>query len=123
MEKNFKHKQKRREENLISIESAKAFLERVGNDEDFRKELEGKTSVEERIKFAKAQGFDFTKGEVRECMESLSDEQLDAIAAGGWKETAEVAGLFAGVGEVGAIVASEVGLTANICFFGIKNLG
>ncbi len=86
------HKQKRREENLMSIESAKAFLERVGNDEDFRKELEGKTSLEERIKFAKAQGFDFTKGEFRECMDSLSDEDLDAVAAGSWKELGE--GIF-----------------------------
>ncbi len=68
----------------MSIESAKAFLERVENDEDFRKELEGKTSVEERIKFAKAQGFDFTKDEIRELNDSLSDEQLDAVAAGGW---------------------------------------
>ncbi len=68
----------------MSIESAKAFLERVENDEDFRKELKGKTSVEERIKFAKAQGFDFTKDEFRELRDSLSDEQLDAVAWGGW---------------------------------------
>ena len=92
----------------MSIESAKAFLERVGNDEDFRKELEGKTSVEERIKFAKAQGFDFTKGEVRECMESLSDEQLDAIAAGGWKDVV-------GLAELGVIsvAVAVTGLTTR----------
>ncbi len=66
----------------MSIESAKAFLERVKNDEDFRKELEGKTSVEERIKFAKAQGFDFTKDESRKVNESLSDEQLDGVSGG-----------------------------------------
>ncbi len=68
----------------MSIESAKAFLERVKNDEDFRLELEGKTSLEERIKFAKAQGFDFTKDEISEVTDSLSDEQLDAVAGGGW---------------------------------------
>ncbi len=107
----------------MSIESAKAFFERVKNDEDFRKELEGKTSTEEREKFAKAQGFDFTKGEIRECMEILSDEDLDAVAAGGWKETAEVAGLFTGVGYVGTLVASEVATAANICILGKKNLG
>ncbi len=48
----------------MSIESAKAFLERVENDEDFRKESEEYTSVEERIKSVKAQGYDFTKEEI-----------------------------------------------------------
>ncbi len=67
----------------MSIESAKAFLERVKNDEDFKKELEGQASVEERMKFAKAQGFDFTEDEIRQVKESLSDEELDAVAAGG----------------------------------------
>ncbi len=67
----------------MSIESAKAFLERVKNDEDFRKELEGQATVEERIEFAKAQDFDFTKEEIREVHEgSLSDEELDAVAGG-----------------------------------------
>ncbi len=66
----------------MSIESAKAFLERVKNDEDFRKELEGQASVEERMKFAKAQGFDFTKDEIRQVHDSLTDEELDAAAGG-----------------------------------------
>ena len=67
----------------MSIESAKAFLERVKNDEDFRKELEKKPSVEERIEFAKAQGFDFTTEEIDSLKDELSDEELDAVA-GGW---------------------------------------
>jgi predicted ribosomally synthesized peptide with nif11-like leader len=66
----------------MSIESAKAFLERVKNDEDFRKESEGQASVEERIKFAKAQGFDFTKDEIQEMHDSLTEEELDAVAGG-----------------------------------------
>ncbi len=81
-----KHKQKRREENLISIESAKAFLERVKTDEDFRVKLEGKTSLEERIKFAKAQGFDFSKEDIKAVTSELSDDELDAVAAGSWKD-------------------------------------
>ncbi len=78
----------------MSIESAKAFFERVENDEDFRKEVEDKTSVEERIKFAKAQGFDFTKDEIPEVTDSLSDEQLDALAAGVWGKDHISRGLF-----------------------------
>ncbi len=66
----------------MSIESAKAYFERVKNDEDFRKELEGQASVEERMKFAKAQGFDFTKEEIREVREGLSEEELDGAAGG-----------------------------------------
>ncbi len=68
----------------MSIESAKAFLERIHNDEDFRKELGGKVSAEERMKFAKAQGFDFTKDELDEVKGNLTDEELDAVAAGGF---------------------------------------
>ncbi len=66
----------------MSIESAKAFLERVENDEDFKKELEGQASVEERMKYAKAQGFDFTTEEIREVSEKLSELQLDVIYGG-----------------------------------------
>ncbi len=68
----------------MSIESAKAFLERVKDDEDFRKELEEQASAEERIKFAKAQGFDFTKEEIDSLKDELSDDQMDAVAGGGW---------------------------------------
>ena len=67
----------------MSIESAKAFLERVENDEDFRKELVDRTSAEERMKFAKAQGFDFIKEEIDSLKDELSDDDLDAVA-GGW---------------------------------------
>ncbi len=68
----------------MSIESAKAFLERVKNDEDFRKELEGQVSMEERMKVAKAQGFDFTKDEIGEVHDSLTDQELEEVAGGGW---------------------------------------
>jgi predicted ribosomally synthesized peptide with nif11-like leader len=66
----------------MSIESAKAFLERVKNDEDFRKELEEQASAAERIKFVKAQGFDFTKEEIDSHKEELSDEELEEVAGG-----------------------------------------
>ncbi len=80
----------------MSIESAKAFLEKVENNEDFRKEVEGKTSVEERIKFAKAQGFDFTKEEFSEATDSLSDAQLDGVAGGrgGWSGDCVLVGVI-----------------------------
>ena len=66
----------------MTIESAKAFLERVRNDEDFNKELVDRTSAEERMKFAKAQGFDFTNEEINSLKDELSDEQLGGVAGG-----------------------------------------
>jgi predicted ribosomally synthesized peptide with nif11-like leader len=45
----------------MSIESAKAFLERVENDEDFRKSVGELGTAEERMEFVKKAGFDFTK--------------------------------------------------------------
>ncbi len=66
----------------MSTESAKAFIERVKNDEDFRKELEERASAEERMKFAKARGFDFTKDEINELQDTLTDDELESVAGG-----------------------------------------
>ncbi len=66
----------------MSTESAKAFIERVKNDEDFRKELEERATAEERMRFAKARGFDFTKDEIDELNDTLTDEELENAAGG-----------------------------------------
>ncbi len=68
----------------MSIESAKAFLERMKTDEDFRKEAAKKSSAEERMAFVTAAGFDFTKEEletVRSKLE-LTDEDLETLSGG-----------------------------------------
>ncbi|MCP4152890.1 MAG: Nif11-like leader peptide family natural product precursor [bacterium] len=67
----------------MSIKSAQAFIERIQNDEDFRKELEERASEEERMKFAKARGFDFTKEEIDELKDTLTDDELNKVAGGG----------------------------------------
>ncbi len=61
----------------MSIKSAQAFIERIQNDEDFRKELEERASEEERMKFAKARGFDFTKDEIDELKAIIPDGELE----------------------------------------------
>ncbi|MCP4623632.1 MAG: Nif11-like leader peptide family natural product precursor [bacterium] len=66
----------------MSTESAKAFIERVENDEDFRKELEERASEEERMIFAKARGFDFTKDEIDELKDALTDDLMGNVAGG-----------------------------------------
>jgi predicted ribosomally synthesized peptide with nif11-like leader len=49
----------------MSIESARAFLERVQNDEDFRKTVGEIATAEERMEFVQGAGFDFTKEEIK----------------------------------------------------------
>ena len=68
----------------MSIESAKAFLERVKNDEIFRKKVGEEPTSVERIAFVKAQGFDFTKEELDSLQTELDDRDLDQVAGGTW---------------------------------------
>ncbi len=67
----------------MSIKSAKAFMERVVNDEDFRKEVGEIATSEERMAFVTAAGFDFTKDELKNVQEKmpLTEEELE-ISAG-----------------------------------------
>ena len=57
-------------------------MERVRNDEDFKKELEGMFSVKERTEFIKAEGFDFTRVEIDSLKQALSDDKLQAVSSG-----------------------------------------
>ena len=68
----------------MSIESAKAFIEKVRNDEDFKKKLNELKDGKERMVFAKAKGFDFTPEEVAKVKEEqgLTDAELDGVAGG-----------------------------------------
>jgi len=67
----------------MSIESAKAFIERMKSDAAFRKSVNGASDPEALVKEA---GFDFTKEELREVREEigqeLSDEALRDVAGG-----------------------------------------
>ncbi len=66
----------------MPIESAKAFVERMKTDEDFRIELSEKSSSEERKKFVKQNGFDFSKDDLQQVKSELSDDDLGAIEGG-----------------------------------------
>ncbi len=66
----------------MSIESAKAFLERIKTDEDFRKSVEGIATSEERMEYVKGAGFDFTKDEIVNLKDELTEEDLDDVAGG-----------------------------------------
>ena len=71
----------------MSMESAKAFIERMNTDAEFAKramELRGKEQI---AAFVAQEGFDFSEEEYRRCDlvlegEELSDENLDKVVGG-----------------------------------------
>ena len=68
----------------MSIESAKAFVAKVKNDEEFAKKIAGAASRQERGEIARAEGFDFTPAELKSVTSELSLEELDTVAGGSW---------------------------------------
>ncbi len=57
----------------MSIESAEAFLERMKNDEDYRKSVGEVATSKERMEYVKGAGFDFTKDEIAIMKDIYSD--------------------------------------------------
>ncbi len=68
----------------MSLESAKAFLDRIRNDDDFRNQVGERESPEQRMEFVQSEGFDFTREELDEVQSELGDMELDAVAGGVW---------------------------------------
>ncbi len=84
----------------MSIESAKAFMEKVATDEDFRKEVGEIATAEERMAFVTAAGFDFTKEELENVQEKmqLSEEALGSLAGGSCPNDCRIVGVCLEVG-------------------------
>lgn len=66
----------------MSLESAKAFLEKIKHDEKFREHCTNAGSHEERLKLVKAAGFDFTTAELDQASGELSLAELDQVVGG-----------------------------------------
>lgn len=66
----------------MSMESAKAFIERMKTDEDFAKKIMAENNNDDRMALASREGFIFTKDEIGENSQQLSDTELDNITAG-----------------------------------------
>lgn len=65
----------------MSIVSAKAFVERMNTDEEFRKKVLAIEDAEKRDQFVKAEGFDFTVKEIKE-VAKLDDNWLRGARGG-----------------------------------------
>ena len=71
----------------MSIESARAYVERMREDEEFRQRVEKATESEEKKKIILEAGLDFTQEELKQAAEEipLSDDELETVAGGyGW---------------------------------------
>jgi predicted ribosomally synthesized peptide with nif11-like leader len=66
----------------MSIESAKAFAERITTDEAFRIQLQKASSGKEHQALVQAAGYNFTQEEWKIVMSELSEQQLEAVAGG-----------------------------------------
>lgn len=66
----------------MSMESAKAYIERMKTDEDFRKKVTECKGTDTRKAFIKSQGFDFTADDIELVKGELSEEDIMAIAGG-----------------------------------------
>jgi len=67
----------------MSIESAKAFIERMKTDEDFPKKVLECEDSESRMAAIKCAGYDCTQEEINNVISSLSDEDLGQVCGGG----------------------------------------
>ena len=67
----------------MSIQSAKAFLELIKNNEELAKRFAGCKTREEKIRFAKSEGFDFTEQEFTDAINGLNQMDFDLLVAGG----------------------------------------
>ncbi|CDX00147.1 Bacteriocin propeptide [Desulfitobacterium hafniense] len=66
----------------MSIESAKAFMEKMKTDQDFAKKVMAAKDAEERRALVREDGFDFSTAELKELGGEMSDSELDAVAGG-----------------------------------------
>ena len=67
----------------MSIESAKAFIERMETDEEFSERVKSVADQDERSALVKTEGFDFSTEDIKAVKSGLSDEELDGISGGG----------------------------------------
>ncbi len=68
----------------MSLDQARAFLEKMKSDEAFRNRIFAIEDVDARLVAASEAGFEFTEEEVKEVHSELSDDELDQAAGGAY---------------------------------------
>jgi len=81
----------------MSIESAKAYIERLKTDEEFVGRVKAAADNEARLALVKAEGFDFSEEDISAIKTELSDAELEEVAAGGaMSNNCTIVGPFSG---------------------------
>jgi predicted ribosomally synthesized peptide with nif11-like leader len=68
--------------NIMSLDQARLFIERMKSDEEFAKRVMAIEDVAARLACIQSDGFDFSDAEIKEVSGNLSDEELDGAAGG-----------------------------------------
>ena len=66
----------------MSVDQARAFIEKMKSDEEFRGRIMAIEAVDARLAAASDAGFEFTESEVKEVQGELSDDDLDQAPGG-----------------------------------------
>ena len=66
----------------MSLESARACIERIKSDEEFARKIRACNNAGERSEIAMAAGFDFTSADMKAARQELSEADLTAINGG-----------------------------------------
>ena len=69
----------------MSLDQARAFLEKIKSDEAFRNRVMAIKDVAERFNIIKSEGFDCSEKEIKEVAGELNDDELDAAAGGAYR--------------------------------------
>jgi len=67
----------------MSLDQARAFIEKMKSDEAFRNRIIAIEDVDARLEAASDAGFEFTEAEIKSVQSELSDDDLDQAAGGG----------------------------------------
>ena len=68
----------------MSIDSAKAYVERMKCDEEFRKKVLECTDPQKRMELVKDEGFDFTQADIQVVVAVVDDAYLGGVRGGSW---------------------------------------
>lgn len=66
----------------MSIESAKAFVERMKMDREFAKKINAFSRFEDVQDYVKAVGFDFSKEDLQEIQMEVAEDELNQVSGG-----------------------------------------
>jgi len=66
----------------MSLESARAYIERMKTDEEFRKKVTECKDNKTRKAFVLKEGYDFTEEDINTLKAKLTDDELQSISAG-----------------------------------------